>query len=305
MVRVSVWVTSCVVFLARVPTARAFASCPPPRFDTFADATLGKWQYGPNLPDQAREVEEVMRSCGGAVQGVREIVLPSEANTDAIGNQQGRYHNRADDGFVFFDSGSYSVGPVQIADGDNVEFMTSLSFASTLPKRRMLVSAPCRVSFVGSNIQIKPIDESNNGKIIGLSRVPFRQPEDVNMAELPSVAGLQTYAEPRYELRWKKETICKMANPSQPWMLQRAKWESFAYEGFTEEHGETPTGEKPARTDLMGWVRPFDGGKDSEEGLSIQIGALCTATKESWAIVRSYNAEGKLNSVILQEGMII
>ena len=72
------------LLLARAPAARAFASCPPPRFDTFADATLGKWQFGPIIPDQAREVEEVMRSCGGAVQGIREIALPAVVSSFEI-----------------------------------------------------------------------------------------------------------------------------------------------------------------------------------------------------------------------------
>ena len=115
-----------------------------------------------------------------------------------------------------------------------------------------------------------------------------------------------------------------MASLAQPWMLQRAKWESFAGEDSSGEHGLWhPSGsdeeEKPSRTDLKGWVRVFDGEEEGatansnaaigKEGLStrstcIQIGALCTVTKEAIAVVRSYNAEGKLNCVMLQEGTI-
>ena len=315
---VSVASWAAVVF-ARAPAARAFASCPPPRFDTFADATLGKWQFGPIIPDQAREVEEVMRSCGGAVQGIREIVLPNVANnaeidTNQVGDQQGRYHNRADDGFVYFDSGSYSAGPVQIADGDAVEFMASLSFGSMVPKRRLIVSASCQVNSAaaGSNMLLKPNNETNFGVLVGLSRVPFRQPNDVGMTELPSVQDLKAFAGPACEINWQKETICKMASSSQPWTLQRAKWESIVNEEFGEETcGENPSKGKPTRSDLMGWVRLLDGeeivvsSNAGEEGLAIQIGALCAKTKEASAVVRYYDTKGKLQGVILQEGMLI
>ena len=311
------------IFLARLPAARALASCPPPRFDTFADENLGKWQFGPNIPDQAREVEEVMRSCGGAVQGIREIVLPTVAisaeintSTNEVGDQQGRYHNRADDGFVYFDSGSYSAGPVQIADGDDVEFMASLSFGSTLPKRRLLVSTSCRAAFAADCpiVQIISNGGSNFGTMVGLSRVPFRQPEDTDMTELPSVQDLHSFTEPAHEISWHKETICKMASPSQPWMLQRAKWESFANEDFNKGDDGAPSGEeKPARSDLIGWVRML-GGEEigcvssnavASEGLAMQIGTLCAKTKEASAVVRCYDTKGKLQGVILQEGMLI
>jgi hypothetical protein len=71
---------------------------------------------------------------------------------------------------------------------------------------------------------------------------------------------------------------------------------------------------------LKGWVRVFDGEEEGatansnavigKEGLTtrstcIQIGAFCTVTKEAIAVVRSYNAKGKLNVVMLQEGTII
>ena len=47
------------------------------------------------------DVAEVMRSCGGAVQGVR-------ATTDGV---EGPLLNRQDDGFVYFDDGSWCFGP--------------------------------------------------------------------------------------------------------------------------------------------------------------------------------------------------
>ena len=57
------------------------------------------------------EVEEVMRACGGAVQGIREMPLFHRQNE--YKEEDRLYHNRADDGFIFMDNGSYTSGPVQ------------------------------------------------------------------------------------------------------------------------------------------------------------------------------------------------
>ena len=83
-----------------------------PSFDTFSVAATGSWtgtQYE-WTPDGATNgvpcevvVDEVMRSCGGAVQGVRV--------------DDGPLLNRQDDGFCFFDCGSWTQGPTKIADG--------------------------------------------------------------------------------------------------------------------------------------------------------------------------------------------
>lgn len=52
----------------------------PPRFDDFSDKLLGEWRWRNNEGDDVDDdrearcgsVQEVMRSCGGAVQGIRE-----------------------------------------------------------------------------------------------------------------------------------------------------------------------------------------------------------------------------------------
>ena len=58
------------------------------------------------------EIDEVRRSCGGAIQGIRELplslVFPESSCVDL---HQRTYHNRADGGFVYEDDGSYSTGP--------------------------------------------------------------------------------------------------------------------------------------------------------------------------------------------------
>ena len=60
-------------------------------------------------------VEEVMRSCGRVIQGIRE---PTMMRTDKSSNDDNNnnnndnsfYLNRANDGFVFFNNGMYSMG---------------------------------------------------------------------------------------------------------------------------------------------------------------------------------------------------
>ena len=81
-----------------------------PSFDTFSAAATGSWtgtQYewpgDTNGVPCTAVVDEVMRSCGGAVQGVRV--------------DDGPLLNRQDDGFCFFDCGSWTQGPTKITDG--------------------------------------------------------------------------------------------------------------------------------------------------------------------------------------------
>ena len=81
-----------------------------PSFDTFSVAATGSWhgtqyKWPGDTNGVACEVvvDEVMRSCGGAVQGIRV--------------DDGPLLNRQDDGFCFFDCGSWTQGPTKIADG--------------------------------------------------------------------------------------------------------------------------------------------------------------------------------------------
>ena len=80
-----------------------------PSFDTFSAAATGSWhgtQYkwpGDTGVACTAVVDEVMRSCGGAVQGVRV--------------DDGPLLNRQDDGFCFFDCGSWTQGPTKLTDG--------------------------------------------------------------------------------------------------------------------------------------------------------------------------------------------
>ena len=74
--------------------------CAQPRFDEFANCIVGPWNL-PAADDDAQpkkeEVEEVMRSCGGAIQGIRD--LPLSNIFPEAGEEDRTYHNRADGGF--------------------------------------------------------------------------------------------------------------------------------------------------------------------------------------------------------------
>ena len=81
-----------------------------PSFDTFSAAATGSWhgtlyEWPGDTNGAACEsvVDEVMRSCGGAVQGIRV--------------DDGPLLNRQDDGFCFFDCGSWTQGPTKLTDG--------------------------------------------------------------------------------------------------------------------------------------------------------------------------------------------
>ena len=67
--------------------------------DTFAPLGVAAGFVSPLSPC-ATESTEIMRSCGGAVQGLTETQGPSEIAL-----------NRAHDGFVYFDDGSWALAP--------------------------------------------------------------------------------------------------------------------------------------------------------------------------------------------------
>lgn len=105
-----------------------------PSFDSFLSRSTGSWRgvgysWSPTESDGLMPlgvtpghitppdhvscvVSEVMRSCGGAVQGVRE-------------NLQGGgevYLNRQSEGFSFFSSGSYALAPASLGDSVASDF---------------------------------------------------------------------------------------------------------------------------------------------------------------------------------------
>mmetsp|Transcript_10732 Transcript_10732/g.31293 ORF Transcript_10732/g.31293 Transcript_10732/m.31293 type:complete len:459 (+) Transcript_10732:2-1378(+) len=230
-------------------------SCPPPRFDDFSEQLIGKWISQNDAADTANnnesgnenddnnalrrvvEVEEVMRSCGGAVQGIREPAIQIDfVDGDSV------YLNRANDGFFFFNDGSYSMGPIMISEDDSDDpngFLSCLMLPALLndewpphPKRRMVVASFANHdtivprNYECSFSQIQPYRaairmKAKFGDDASSATAEVLDGEKVSRTEedshrIPMVDNVTTVIR------------CRMPSESQPWMLQRAKWENLS-----------------------------------------------------------------------------
>ncbi len=293
-----------------VERTSSLASCPPPRFDIYLDAILGSWSSttaGASTTTTSSDstglvtssnVEEVMRSCGGAVQGVKEIMSGS------INDQM--YHNRADDGFIFFDCGSYSSGPTVIPghDKEDIEtevFVSNLCFlpsTESSQKSRMLIM---QKGSVREQLFLKKKKFSSNSNA----------DESIELSSIDS---------PPSNILWHEEILCRMSSSSQPWMLQRASWEKFTN---IDENKDEPLTKQLCLP--CAWMSSCDlSSKDSSVSMrnlwqSKDLGSLFHSNRVSKiiqmgaifdddnikAILRCYDGEGKLKAVVLQRGTII
>ena len=124
------------VVLLATPTASAIA----PSFDTFLESSLGRWRgasycwtpsetkdalplsvapgYITKPTPSSTEVVEVMRSCGGAVQGVEE-------KRDCQPMPGAVTLNRQVDGTTFFSFGSWAVAPTLLTEADESDLLAS------------------------------------------------------------------------------------------------------------------------------------------------------------------------------------
>ena len=246
-----------------------------PRFDAFCDALVGPWvrsQDGRSFP-----VEEVMRSCGGAVQGVREM-------------QSELYHNRADDGFIYFPCGSYSTGPVALGAAENAELTFTASLAFAHSKHRQLVTLKCVPQPAG--VQGVPWSVAQCTRS-GLQRE--------GAAGAKTAGGVSSSASGHRQtvLRLDGELGCRMPAGG-PMQIARAKWEMQSPE-LLQFHGvgggwEVPFPEsglpiRPHTCPVDGWVAlassaepdcglwgAWDYGPAEQGGVLVQIGAVCPLT---------------------------
>jgi hypothetical protein len=259
-------------FYTLVEAVHSFTSCAPPRFDVFSEKVIASW----HAPDSAtvQVAEEVMRSCGGAVQGVREIPFASCV-----------YLNRADDGFVFFDCGTYTLGPVTLSETSSPSFTTSLALSTN---SRVLLSCSLDANEKRAQSQIAASR---------LYRVSFGhdgsslRPEDfrVNVAE-PSCN----------DIFWQKQLQCFMSSPGQSWALQRVKWEQKGMEETSPDF--------EAANALQAWGNVAQLARDTnvnDNFVVLTMGVWCAETKCAKAVVREYNENRMLVRVALQTGMLL
>jgi len=191
------------------------------------------------------------KSCGGAVQGVREISFKDK--------EEGNYLNRANDGFVFWDDGTYSAGPLNVGDASQDENVcwTSLSLS---PQTRVLVQSGACTK-----------DSEENTQVLFLWKDGADPCRVVLQQKTPQEGG------------WTYQKRCRMPSLSQPWMIQRAKWELSGQEVESKAPFTQPTV----------WVA-----RDaSDNGIDITTGCFCAETGVAVAVRRSYLANGGLTSV--------
>ncbi|CAJ1928255.1 unnamed protein product [Cylindrotheca closterium] len=267
-------------------SALAFRPTPPPRFDVFSELLVGSWKTTTvNLNDGVNDeqiVEEVMRSCGGAVQGLRE----------PIHNQDPIYLNRANDGFVFFDNGCYTYGPVK-RQGDD-KFLQNL----------MVGNFKSRVVMFGNDGD----DGDDDFSVI------FQWKKSGALFD-ENPPRIQTELAPcALKVDFIETITCSKASPMQPWMLQRAKWQKEISESpvpSSSEKGPTSLNDSRIRcwsltqsaADFYHWLWSSDD-STREEGTVVQAGSLCEATGEVTVIARHYDSSDDLKQVLFAEGVL-
>jgi len=280
-----------------------------PRFDEFASCTVGPWTTMSQSTSDATskyEVEEVMRSCGGAVQGITEIPLHLVYSDLCEDEAELRiYHNRADGGFVYINDGSYSAGPEQFDfdkkigtfDTSNL-FMASLSIA----KQRLWLSSSID-SIYESHKQCGK--DSSVVSVHDASFVALSRPS----SDFLSDNHMKSHADQVHVL-WKSALRVRMPNPTQSWSLARAKWETTALNkhenGDIQRKVEIPTKGFAGLTEVevissKTSTTIFD--DLVEEGVMIRMIALCPQSTLARSVVRCYDTEGQLKSVAFLEGV--
>jgi len=292
-----------VSLLLLVRVSQAFQPAASPRFDVFLDNIVGSWWlYRPvvtsdhGVTKQGRgEVEEVMRSCGGAVQGIREIGFTTSSTT-INDNDSNLYLNRADDGFVFHDNGSYSVGPTTLdtatssSDSNSAGHACWMTSLSLNPSCRILIQeAPISglVSLTGDEeTQTLATQDTDSAiRYMAFVRGEWKErPLDISVLAQPSMATEDT-------IQWKEQLRCRMPSPNQPWMRQRLKWESDSTTTAASSDGDI---QDPEASSVEAWVWR----KELEDGTTrILTGAASAQPSTVVAFCREYQPNGCLSSV--------
>jgi hypothetical protein len=260
-------------------TVDSFSPCPPPRFDTFGETLVRSW----TTPEDTKlPVEEVMRSCGGAVQGIREIPLSSEEN-------EGIYLNRANDGFLFLDDGIYSCGPIEWKETDL--FMSNFALSET---SRLLVTAELTSPSECTAVAPPPSSGMFLRKTFGGSEDPVPEMEEMDPTSM--------------SVEFSKTIRCLMPSAGQPWMLQRAKWEKDMQETIIPLDSADPS------ETLKYWTISQSTLEFSEwsgtipsliEGHVVHAGVLCESSRVVKSIARTYDESNSLKSVSFLEGCVL
>ena len=156
-----------------------------------------------------REVQEVMRSCGGAIQGVKE--------TRSGVNDDGLYLNRADDNFCYFDDGSW----VHFSAGFLLE--ASLQHGSST-RRRFCVRLDPTGALLSAEValEVKVDGATTQGKVDG----PVDGRVEAQIADLLEGDQLELALEAEVwpSGAFEHSIVGRRHSPGAPWVAARAKW---------------------------------------------------------------------------------
>ena len=197
-----------------VTALSTFSSTAAPRFDVFSSKLLA-WPWS-DQQQRPNPVEEVMRSCGGAVQGLRD---------------GGQYLNRANDGFVYMDDGSYSFGPVAIPttlahkNGDSKQWMWRHCFMLSSEERIICDLRWDNPKGTGDEDFFRHAKDEPSVEALLLASLGEASRRLHCASSLQSIGPEE--ADSKTAAAIPSVTVrCRMSSPSQPWNIQRVKWES-------------------------------------------------------------------------------
>jgi hypothetical protein len=271
----------------------AGASMIPPSFDTFLQHGLGSWRgvgftWYPEPPDDpsvpvavapgyitmphecSSEVSEVMRSCGGAVQGVREARQPSGGEVTL---------NRQAEGTTFFSYGTWAEAPAALGGaygdeilGSSLGFGVSVNIAHSDQTRRrlLLVIVDGKLSACDVAIEARP-------------EVPLPECAAGLLAKrLQVVVDANSWEGGATRLR-----LVGTPPAGGPWSNMRARWE----EEVTPVQGNTPLLPTDAAFLPGGcWARVVD--REAADGLGggllVEVGSLSVEAGEVKTVSHAY-----------------
>jgi hypothetical protein len=310
--------------------ASSWKPCAQPRFDDFASCIVGPWTGTTTTTtttttattESIREVEEVMRSCGGAIQGIRELPLSSfiiPGDEKASEEERRTYHNRADGGFVYDDDGSYTAGPEQwdwsVSDDEECSskklVMASLAYPGG---RRIWLTVNLSDATEAVSKKCVPAEEEGNvfrQIIVNTNALDLSRPFSNRGSGDPGTGTIEwESSQLSVDLRSIKRV--RMPDPSQTWSLARAKWEKQINEGSGGEADATIV-KSSKMGNLVGWsfiekIPPenLDHGDAIATGGAINLHMLsvCPVTKVTRSVVRCHDANGSLKSVAFFHGSL-
>jgi hypothetical protein len=241
------------------------------------------------------EVVEVMRSCGGAVQGVEEKRSGPPAEATVMLNRQ-------TDGTSFFGCGTWAVAPPQLSlpDDPNKDFMNSVEcFGISLcmahediRKRMLVVVAGNTVACVDVAVE----------ELSAAAEAADANPGGSEAIEALLGKRLQCVVEANC---WEggAEVLTLTGAPpivGTPWLNARTRWakEEGAVEGGAQLVPSGCACYLPSGVWVQ--VRSVDDDAGKPGSRQVEVGSVCAETAEVLALTHEYSAAGTLTSVSLR-----